>query len=119
MGASNGFRYKLTYGTADGSEATSYNSNGANYNLLVSTKPGVNYVSKMVYGDHGFMPLSVSGGSASKYYCDYYYNGNGFALFGGSSYDGAFGGVWCFYLGSVFGYRAWNVAASPSSKPLA
>lgn len=119
VGASNGYRYKLTYGTADGSEATSYNSNGANYNLLVSTRPSFGYFSKMVYGDHGFMPLSVSGGSASKYYCDYYYNGNGFALFGGSSPSGAYGGVWYFSLYAAFGNRNWGVAASPSCKPLA
>lgn len=119
VGASNGYRYKLTYGAADGSEATSYNNTGANYNLLVSTKPGNGYASKMVYGDHGFMPLSVTGGSSSKYYCDYYYTGNGFALFGGSSYRGAAGGVWCFDLYDAFGDRGWVVTASPSCKPLA
>lgn len=118
VGASNGYRYKLTYGTADGSTANGYNTNGTNYMLCETTKPVNGYVSKMIYGKWGFAPKSVTGGSQTKYYSDSYWNGNGFALFGGDSDIGVRGGAFCLDLGIAFGYRYWCFGAFPSCKPL-
>ena len=118
VGASNGYRYKMTYGTADGSTAEGYNSNGSNYLLCEITRPAGGYVSKMLYGEWGVVPLSVTGGGASKYYCDNSWQGTGFALFGGSSHFGLYCGLWCVCLYDGFGNRYWNVGAFLSCKPL-
>jgi hypothetical protein len=55
------------------------------------------------------LPVSVTGGDAAKYYCDYYYQDSGarIARFGGSWNSGSSGGL-----------RCWNLAPSSSNASL-
>lgn len=73
----------------------------------------------MNYGKWGIIAeVTGSPAASNKYYCDYFYTGTGFALFGGSSVIGAHCGV-CVNLNNSVGGRRWAVAAAPSCKPLA
>lgn len=113
------FKVKLTYGTADGSSATGYNSTGTGY-ISLGTAPNTNNcVSKMLYSPNGYMPLVVSG-SVSTYYCDYWYQNTGtyYMLAGGSSNIGMGSGAFYFDLSNGFSLTHWIVAAALSLKPL-
>lgn len=122
-----GYAYKLTYNTADGSTATSYNSTGSGY-LVGATddgttiaRPANGYVKTMkVASATGIWLPGTSNGGSVTYYCDYYYNGTGYyGLAGGYSSGGAHCGCWCLSLSGASGYPYWAIAASPSCKPLA
>lgn len=117
FGISTGYAYKLTHGTADGSTATAFGTTSAGYNTVAVTKPANGWVTKMLFGKNGMLPIAI-GGSASTYECDYYYNGSGVALVGGSSSSGLNCG---FYVSLPYavGDRYWSIAAVPSCKPLA
>ncbi len=117
IGASdNTYHYKLTASTADGTTANGYNSSGEGY-ISTTGKPTTNnYVKLMIYGAWGFLPHEV-GAYSSQYYKDYYYNGAGFALVGGTSNNGAYAGAFSVHLSFAFSLRAWNVAASLSCIP--
>lgn len=119
FGTSTGYAYKLTHGTKDGSTATSFRADSTGYLPIAATQPENNYVKNMLMGKHG-MIAKVTGGPAnsSKYYCDYFYKGTGFALFGGSAYSGLYCGVCVTLYGSVGG-GSWSIAAALSCKPLA
>lgn len=85
-GADGTYKYKLTYSTADGSEAVGYNSSGNNYLTAGVLRPDElgGYLSKMSFGKHGLLPKEL-GGSSSEYYTAFYTNGAKYALFGGMS----------------------------------
>jgi hypothetical protein len=119
IGTSTGISYKLTHGTKDGSSATEFNTNGSGYLTLAYTKPSSDYVKNMNYGKWGII-AKVTGSPAAfnKYYCDYFYNGTGFACFGGASNRGAICSV-CVYLHDAVSIRIWVIAAALSCKPLA
>ena len=118
VGTSTGYNYKLTYGTADGSTATSYNSNGSGYLSLTTTRPSANgYVTKMLFGPHGYLPISTVG-SSTTYWSDYYYGRNGFLLVGGNAAYGANAGFSCFALDYGFSDSDWGVSARLALKPL-
>ena len=57
-------------------------------------------------------PTEVGGGS-STYMCDYYYQntGNRVALVGGGFSDGAYGGLWCWYLSGASSFASWSIGA--------
>lgn len=115
-GANNTYLYKMTQSTADGSTVSNYNTNGSGY-LSVGGKPTEhNYVQKMQFGAWGWLPVAV-GAYSSQYYKDYYYNGTGFARFGGSSGDGLSGGAFYVSLSIGAANRLWTLAAAPSFKP--
>ena len=115
-GANNTYLYKMTASTADGSTASAYNTNGSGY-LSVGNKPTTNnYIKKMQFGLFGFLPIEV-GSYSTQYYKDYYYNGTGFALVGGSSNVGANCGAFSANLDSGVTDRYWSVGAAPSCKP--
>ena len=111
-----GYLYKMTYNNADGSGATSYNTNGNQYLIADVTRPSSNYVQHMSYGLWGMVPKST-GAYYTKYWNDYFYTGTGFALVGGASYSGALCGFYV-YLYNSAPFRIWNIAGSPSFKPL-
>lgn len=119
-----GYAYKMTYSNADGSTATSYNSNGSGYLTAQSvdgtaiSRPANGYVTRIAIGAAGGWFPQATGGSSSTYYCDNYYSGTGYLLAGGYSSIGALCGCWCLYLVIAFGISAWNIAAAPSCKPL-
>ena len=119
IGTSSGISYKLTHGTKDGSTATKFNTNGSGYLTLAYTKPSNNYVKNMNYGKWGIIAkVTGSPAASNKYYCDYFYTGNGFAYFGGRSTYGAYCGV-CVGLAYAVSNRRWFLSAAPSCKPLA
>lgn len=116
IGTSTGYAYKLTHGTKDGSTATSFNTNGAGYKALTRTKAGPGYVTTMHYEPDGFwIPATVG----TNRYNDYHWPGNGYALFGGSSNNGASYGSWCVTLYYGVGNRNWGISSALSCKPRA
>lgn len=125
VGTSTGYLYKMTYNTADGSTATSYNSSGTGY-LTATNKAGTalvqpssNYLNKCNSGQYGYLPITTSSSSTSTYYCDYYYKGSNFLLVGGGANNDLVAGCSYFHLGDTFSYSHWYRAASLSLKPLA
>lgn len=116
IGTSTGYAYKLTHGTKDGSTATSFNTNGSGYKTLTRTKAGYGYVTTMHYESDGFwIPATVG----TNRYNDYHWLGNGYALFGGYSYDGDFCGSWYVNLNAGVDNRFWSVSSALSCKPRA
>ena len=116
-------KYKLTYGTEDGSTATGYNTDGTNYKDASVTPSGTSggYISAAKFTEDGMFSDTMSG-SASTYFCDgTWFNDSGarFALFGGTSLDGAKVGAFSLSLNDVVSCAGWNLGASVSCKPLA
>ena len=99
---------KLTYGTQDGSTATGYNTTGNGYINTNVTPTGGGYLVQQQYGStYGMVPYSVSSGSASTYYCDYFYlSTSRYALRGGYYSYGTVCGAFCVSL---------NIAASDAN----
>lgn len=114
--ANNIYKYKMTYSTADGSTADGYNTYGTGY-LSVGNKPTTNnYIKKMQYGLWGCLPIET-GSYSTQYFRDYYYDGTGYALFGGSASSGAIGGAFYVFLNNGVGYRNWSLSSDLSCKP--
>lgn len=116
-------KYKLTYGTEDGSSATGYNTDGTDYKDTGVTPSGTSggYISKAKFTEDGMFSDTMSG-SASTYYCDGTWFNNAavaFALFGGNSYFGAKVGAFCLRLDSAVSLANWTLGAALSCKPLA
>lgn len=119
IGTSAGFAYKLTYGTADGSTATGYNSTGTGY-LTVSGKPNANgNVKTMNFGFYGFLPETV-GGNETDYWSEYFYTGSsGYAIVGGASYGKTRNGASDIALGYNFSVTNSLISTVLSCKPVA
>lgn len=116
-------KYKLTYGTEDGSSATGYNTDGTNYKDAGVTPSGTsgNYISKAKFTEDGMFSDTMSG-SASTYYCDATWFNNAavtFALFGGTSNTGAKVGAFSLVLTYAVSAAHWYFGAALSCKPLA
>ena len=116
-------KYKLTYGTEDGSATAGYNTDGTNYKDASVTPSGTSggYISAAIFTEDGMFSDTMSG-SASTYFCDgAWFNNSGVrsALFGGPSIHGA--GVGAFYLrlDNAVSTADWAFGASVSCKPLA
>lgn len=86
-------KYKLTRGTADGSSASDYSTSSATGYLNDGTSPSSNgYYSKCTFNNRGGIFIgSVTGGSSTTYYCDYFYQNSGrrYPLHGGRCDSGA------------------------------
>lgn len=116
-------KYKLTYGTEDGSATAGYNTDGTNYKDASVTPSGTSggYISAAKFTEDGMFSDTMSG-SASTYFCDGTWFDNSevrFALFGGNSYNGAKVGAFYLFLGGTVSVAAWGDGASVSCKPLA
>ena len=114
--------YKLTKGTADGTTATSYNSDGTGYKEFAGTLQNAEGYQKAQAFDSNVMLPSTNGGSSSTYMCDYYWinaSVTTYALFGGRSGPGAYGGAFYLSLADGSGNAYWNIGAALSLKPLA
>lgn len=114
-------KIKLTYGTADGSSVTGYNTNGSGYinngTLLLTN----GYIRKMQYNEFGYIPCDVTEGSSSTYYADYQYintSGTMYSLFGGDAGTGRPAGAFCVALNVGSTNANWPIAAALSCKPL-
>ena len=117
FGVSMGYAYKLTHGTADGSTATAFGTTSTGYLTKAIAKPSSGHIKQMTFGKHGLLPsVTGNGADSAKYYCDYYYNGTGFALVGGSSVDSSRCGLYVL-LGYAVGARDWHITAALSCKP--
>lgn len=117
----NALKVKLTYGTADGSAANGYNQTGNGYIDNGNIPTSNNFVKTMSYNELGYSPSSVTGGSSTTFYGDYFYQDTGtrYLLLGGSSGAGVHAGAFYFYLLNTPGNVNWNIAAALSCKPLA
>ena len=117
FGTPTGYAYKLTHGTVDGSTVTEFGTNANGYIPVTVARPNDGYISKMLFGKHGMLPSAV-GGTSSTYYSDYFYNGIGFSLVGGSSsYN-----LTCGFSVALYGgvaHTSWSIAAALSLKPRA
>ena len=126
-------KVKMTYGTADGSTATEYetpldstdataNLTGAGYLDYGTILKSNGYVSQIqADNSKGYKITSASSGADNKYYCDYYYQASAantkyYALLGGSSGDGAACGF-CVLLRTGAAYTNWSVGGALSCKP--
>ena len=116
--------YKLTYGTADGSEAGMYNTTAEGYIAGGFTNQGssggsiakAKFISKV-----GLFGNITTGGSTSTNYCDgLYYNNSGtmYACRGGNSDDGLLCGLFAVVLNNAVSNSNWRLGASVSCKPL-
>lgn len=124
LGASNNsYAYKLTYGTADGSTVVGYNTDGTGYLTTgENTRPSVIYgntfITKAAFGKFGYLPLEITDGSDSTYYCDPFTTGSGYVIVGGSSNNGTYDGVSYVVLNRNVTTSDYDIAASLSCKPI-
>lgn len=115
-------KYKLTKGIQDGSTATDYSTSSAEGYLTGITPPSsAGYVSKMNFSKDGNMvPSSITSGSATTYYCDYWSvitSGLRFALRGGACTDSRHCGAFYLALSLAPSHASWGIGAGLSCKP--
>ena len=115
-------KYKLTRGIQDGSTATDYSTSSTEGYLTGITPPSSSgYISKMNFSKDGNMvPSSVTSGSATTYYCDYWYiniSALRYAFRGGCCADSRSCGAFCLYLNYAPSYASWAIGAGLSCKP--
>lgn len=117
-------KYKLTYGTADGSSASGYiesTSAPTNYisgNSIATNLDNSAIVKETAKTDGSLLP-SAFGGSTSTNYCDSAWSrtGTAFAIVGGYCYPGAACGAFCVGLHYVLSDAGWGAGAALSCKP--
>lgn len=110
-------KFKLGYADSDGN-VSDYNLDGSGY-VEAGTLPSNGYVTKMDYSNGAMIP-KVTAGSASTYYCDYYYNNTEstyYALRCGDCLDGSGCGAFFVVLNDGAGLAYWAVGAALSCKP--
>ena len=114
--------YKLTRGTADGSTATDFNTDGTGYiehSGALSADSG--WQSAQAFDTNLMIPSSV-GASDATHMCDYYWvntNATTYALLGGSSDFGSRCGAFSLTLDVGVSTAYWSLGCAPSLKPLA
>ena len=115
--------YKLTRGTADGSTATDFNTDGTGYiehgGALLGTSG--QWQSTQAF-DTNLMIPSGGGASDSTHMCDQYWvntNATTYALLGGGSGSGSHGGAFYLLLSNAVSAASWGRGCAPSLKPLA
>ena len=114
-------KVKMTYGKQDGSTVEGYNLTGEGYVSLSGGITSSGYIKKMLWSQYGFYPSAV-GGSATTYYCDYYYHGsNGYAVAYSWYGSGAISGIFDLstYWGNTYSSSGQVINATLSCKPLA
>lgn len=114
-------KYKMTYGTEDGSEAEAYNTTAEGYlNSGVSKSQNViGYLTKNLFNENGMFAYD-SGGSGATFYCDSVYLGpnTNYAVRGGRFLDNLNVGAFMFFLFYDPTYKSYAFNASLSCKPL-
>ena len=110
--------YKLTRGTAEGSTATDFNTDGTGYiehsGALLGTSG--QWQSTQAFDTNMMIP-SGGGASDSTHMCDHYWVNTGattYALLGGNSGAGSSCGAFCLSLYSDVSDAAWGVGCAPS-----
>lgn len=127
VNANGTIKYKLTYGTEDGSTGTDYviSTTGSAYNgyltgASVPASISAKYINQMTFDTQQFTPTAASG-TASTYYCDGLWTNNNtvaYAYRGGASYHSAQCGVWCLGLHGAASGSWWTIGAALSCKPI-
>lgn len=127
VNSSGTIKYKLTYGTEDGSTGTDYvvSTTGSAYNgyktgASVPASIFGTYINKMTFDTQQFTPTAASG-TASTYYCDGLWTNNNqvnIAFRGGSADATTRSGVWCMDFRYALSMNGWAVGAAPSCKPI-
>lgn len=119
IGASDGYRYKLTYGTADGTNANGYNDTGSGYKKKQMTRPSVSegVITKMLFGEFGYLPMAAEG-TDNVYYTDRYIRGD-YGLIASDSYDGTRVGTFGMRFDVPPNQGFWLYGAALSCKPIA
>ena len=102
------YKYKMT---------GPYDSSGTNYIEVAGRPNSSNYIKKMMFGEYGMLPTKT-GAYSTQYYKDFCYSGPGYSIVGGRSAAGALCGAFCLDTWNTFSYSSWDIAASPSCKPL-
>ena len=115
--------YKLTRGTADGSTATDFNTDGTGYIEHSGTLLGTSgqWQSTQAF-DTNLMIPSGGGASDRTHMCDHYWVNTGattYALLGGHSGNGSSCGAFCLGLDDGVSDASWYRGCAPSLKPLA
>ena len=116
-------KYKMTYGTNDGSEAESYNTTAEDYlaSDSVYTSNTYGWSSKNLFSEDGSMFTRDSHATDHTGYCDYNLinvTGAKYACRGGGCGDGLSCGAFYVGLAVAASGASWNVGASLSCKPL-
>lgn len=122
-------KVKNTYGTEDGSTATSYTVGGVptgdgykSTGAPALSGTSGNYIKTEYFTEDGMFPCGSLDGSATTYYCDAcWYNNSGVVVpyRGGHSNVGSKVGAFYLDLSSTASYSAWHFGACLSCKPLA
>ena len=123
---SGALKYKLTYGTADGSSAAGYREDdNAPTNYLsgnsISTSLSSSYISTETAKTDGSLLPSGFSGANGTYYSDACWSSTGvrYARSGGSCADGSACGAFAWVLNGALSLSHWNYGAALSLKPLA
>lgn len=119
-------KYKLTYGTADGSTQQGYQENDSaptgylTGNTIATNLSNSKIVKQIAKSDGSLLP-SVFAGSETTYYCDNIWSSTGvrYSLFGGCCAHGLACGAFALALNAALSYSGWYFGASLSCKPLA
>ena len=83
--ATNDFYYKLTHGTKDGTEATSFNTNGAGYHVVENGQAADGWIKNKSFGKYGMIAKVVDeSASSTTYYCSTFTPGKNYCMFSGS-----------------------------------
>ena len=123
---SGALKYKLTYGTADGSSAAGYREDDnapANYltgNSIATNLSSSYIVAETAKTDGSLLPSGFSGANGT-YYSDACWSPTGvkYAHVGGSCDSSSACGAFALSLYGALSYSSWNRGAALSLKPLA
>ena len=122
-------KVKNTYGTEDGSTATSYTVGGVptgdgykSTGAPALSGTSGNYIKTEYFTEDGMFPCGSLDGSATTYYCDAcWYNNSGVMVpfRGGDSGNGSRDGAFFLVLSATASNSNWHIGACLSCKPLA
>ena len=123
---SGALKYKLTYGTADGSSAAGYREDdNAPTNYLTGDSIATNLSSSYIAAetaktDGSLLPSGFSGANGT-YYSDACWSSTGvkYALVGGACYNGSACGAFALGLNAALSGSGWSTGVALSLKPLA
>ena len=118
-------KIKMTYGQADGTTVTGYNTTGSGYHTITNSTPdgtSGGYISKMIFHVIGGMIPKTASGSETTHYTDGNWFNNSqvdYAIVGGYCNSALRCGALCSNVAHAPSYTAWSVGATLSCKPLA
>ena len=118
-------KIKMTYGKADGSTVTGYNTTGSGYHTIANSTPdgtSGGYTNKMIFHAIGGMIPKTASGSETTHYTDGNWFNNAqvdYAFVGGNCYFGLHCGALCSSVDSLASHTDWTVGATLSCKQLA